>query len=104
MSETKIQVLKEGIINAISTVPGLVGLVNKESEALNPRVLSEKNYTKGIDVVQTTKGIDIKVFIIISLNVRAEIASRELLSAIQSYFKTIEEKILKVNIYIKGVK
>ncbi|NQZ28903.1 MAG: Asp23/Gls24 family envelope stress response protein [Mycoplasmatales bacterium] len=104
MTEEQINELREGIVNSISTVPGLVGLVNKESQAQTLRVLTETNYGKGIDIIPTSNGVEIKIFIIASLNVRTEIVSRELSSAVESYFKANNYKISKINIYIKGVK
>ncbi len=104
MTEKQISELREGIVSSISTVPGLVGLVNKESEALTSRVLAEKNYGKGIDIIHTSKGFEVKIFIIASLNVRTEIVAKELSSAVESYFKINKCKVSKINIYIKGVK
>ncbi len=104
MSKIQITALQKGIIGVISTVPGLVGFVNQESEAQSPRILSEKNYAKGISVTNTSKGAEVKLFIVVSINVRTEIVSRELLSAVQSYFKLIGKKLFRINIYIRGVK
>ncbi len=101
MTKTKLLESYDLFIKAIITVPGLVALTKPNSESQEH--LAEGEMSKGIKVIETPRGIEIKVFIISSINVRAETVSREITSSIRYICKNKNIKLSSVNIFIRGV-
>ncbi|MCP4336756.1 MAG: hypothetical protein GY679_02820 [Mycoplasma sp.] len=96
MSEIQIKDLKNKIIKSVSAVPGLVGLNLDESDS--------NHNNEGIQILETSRGYQIQIFIISSINVRAEIVSKEVSSSIKNLASKNNIQIENINIFIREVK
>ena len=94
--------IQEKIIKAIMRVPGLVGLSNLDISKSGNK-LKEEKYNKGITCVETSKGIIVKVFVVISKNARVKTVSHEISKSIESVFRKTGNKIEQILIYVRGV-
>ena len=94
--------IQEKIIKSIMRVPGLVGLSNLDiTKSANK--LKEGKYDKGVTCVETSTGVIVKVFVVISKNARVKIVSNEISESIESIFKKEKTKIGQILIYVRGV-
>ena len=93
---------KQDIVKAVSLIPGIKGFASIDFNH-QPRKLSEKNFLKAISYEQTTKGVLVKIAVIIDLKINSKTISNEIISSINNIFKVKRIKLDDVLIYIRGV-
>ena len=94
--------LKEKIIDSISKVPGLISLSNFDITKKGKKLKEEKSLD-GISCIETSTGVIVKVFVIVSINARVKTVSSEISNAIEAIFKKEKTKISQILIYVRGV-
>ena len=94
--------LKEKIIDSISKVPGLISLSNVDITK-NGKKLKEEKFMDGISCVETSSGIIVKIFVIISIDARVKTVSNEISETVEAIFKKEKIKMRQILIYVRGV-
>ena len=94
--------LKEKIIDSISKVPGLISLANIDITK-NGKKLKEDKFIDGISCVETSKGMIVKVFVVVSIDARVKTVSSEISDTIETMFKKEKIKMRQTLIYVRGV-
>ena len=98
----EVKELKEKIIDSISKVPGLISLSNFDITKKGKKLKEEKSLD-GISCIETSTGVIVKVFVIVSINARVKTVSSEISNAIEAIFKKEKTKISQILIYVRGV-
>jgi hypothetical protein len=102
MEEKQIIKYSNGIVDLLSRLPGIVGFANPEPLEEKNKKLSSSNAHKAINLLEMSNKIAIKIFIIVSMNISNYLISKEILEAINFYFKKQGVKIKSIDIFIKG--
>lgn len=68
-------------------------------------LLKGENYSKGVRVTQTEKGIDLDLYIIVSYNVKISEVVLEVQKNVKYMLeKTLQQDINTINVYVQGIK
>ena len=97
------QKFKNLLLKKVSFVPGLVGFAPIDF-ATKKKTLSKEEFSKGFSFEETSKGLIIRIAIIVDIDIRAKLVIKEINSAVKTICKTNNEKLNKVMIYVMGVK
>ncbi len=89
----------------VSECYGIVGMASKkivqDSIAM---ILKKENYSKGIVVNRTTKGIEINIYVIVSFGVRISEVVFEAQKKIKYVLEnTLQQELGAVNVFVQGV-
>ena len=97
------QKFKNLLLKKVSFVPGLVGFAPIDF-SVKKKTLSEEEFSKSFSFEETSKGLIIRIAIIVDIDIRAKLVIKEINSAVKTICKTNNEKLNKVMIYVMGVK
>jgi uncharacterized alkaline shock family protein YloU len=68
-------------------------------------LLKGENYSKGVKVTQSEKGIDLDLYIIVSYNVKISEVVLEVQKNVKYMLeKTLEQDINMINVFVQGIK
>lgn len=95
--------LLEALLKSISFIPGINGLAAMDLSKSNT-ALKEENWEKGIQIAETSKGLEISIALIIDKDINAKIVAKEINQAVKMALKAEGIKLLNLNIYVRGVK
>lgn len=95
--------LTNDILKITTLVSGIAGLTNVDLTKSSSKLAKEK-WDQAILIEDTNKGTKISIAIIVDIDVRTKVIAHEVNSSIKDFFKKINIKLDKVNIYIRGIK
>ena len=97
------QKIKNLLLKKVSFVPGLVGFAPIDF-SVKKKTLAKEDFSNGFSFEETSKGINIRMAIIVDIDIRAKLVIKEINSAVKTICKTNNVKLDKVMIYVMGVK
>lgn len=95
--------LLEALLKSISFIPGIVGMAAMDLSKTNG-ALKEESWDKGIQIIESPKGLDVSIAIIASKDINTKIIAKEINQAVKVSMKAAGTKLSSLNIYIRGVK
>lgn len=93
----------EALLKSISFIPGINGLAAMDLSKTNG-ALKEESWEKGILIDETPKGLEISIAIIVEKDINTKIVAKEINQAVKVALKPGNQKLVNLNIYVRGVK
>lgn len=95
--------IKQKILEIITQIPGISALASKEIEG-DAKALNRHELSRSMAIVETDKGLDISIYIIISRGIKASLVANEIRSAMNNYANSKKIKVKNVSVFVRGVK
>lgn len=95
--------IKKQILEIIMQVPGIAGLSSSKLES-GAEELGSHELSEAMSILETEKGMDVSIFVIISKGIKATIIANEIRSSVQELAKRNGVELKNVSVFIRGVK
>ena len=95
--------LKKDILNKVANTSGVAGFSNVNLDS-KPTKLTEAKWTNALLIVEDGDKVSIDLSIITILDVRTKIITYEIASSIKALLLKNNNKLEKINIFIRGVR